>query len=484
MDKKYFSEDLIVASATGIHTRSAIALLRVSGRDCFLKAKNFLRLVNLSRNRELSSGDLSKIQSHHMYRCHFIVDGDSIIDDGMVVFFKGPHSYTGEDMLELHLHGNPVIQKAMLDHIVATSGARPAERGEFSFRAFRNGKLDLSQVEAVESLIAAETVKGAEVAAAGLSGTVRKFIDPIQGRLKDLLASLELELDFSDQEVQVLDWLAFNSRLDSVIRDLSAAVARFDALIPLVNGVRVSFVGKPNSGKSTLFNLLLGEDRSIVSDVQGTTRDVVRESTYLDNILLKFSDTAGLRDSSDAIESEGIKRSKKEILESELVLIVADVTEFQSQERRSELEQFLGKLNLKLRSEQKRILVLNKLDLLDGAARIEDGFSSLGVGVPIFISCKDGSGLDNLRARIQEEFSAGEIEQSRADLFCSRQRVEVIQALELLTSVRDRAGEDCEALDLLALDLRSAMTHLAELSGNVDSEMVLNHIFSSFCIGK
>ncbi len=360
MDKNYFANDTIVASATGLNVRSAIGVLRVSGPMALTDAGKYVRLKSKNARANLETRNFDSIRTRYLYRCDVLSRDNAIIDDGLVAFFPAPNSYSGEDMVEVHLHGNPLIQREVIDSIVHNTGARPAERGEFSFRAFRNGKLDLSQVEAVEALISAETSLGLEAAVKSLSGAVKRFIDPIQEDLKNLIASLELELDFSDQDVEVLDWSLFEKKLQSVQGRLRAAVVQFDSIRPAMNGVTVSFVGRPNAGKSTLFNVLVGEERSIVSQIEGTTRDVIREQIYLDGLLLRLSDTAGMRDTSDVIESEGVKRSLEEIKDSELVLVVIDSGEAGRTSASAPLLALIKEVSERA-GERKLIFVFNKI---------------------------------------------------------------------------------------------------------------------------
>ncbi len=480
MDKNYFSEDTIVASATGLNVKSAISVLRVSGENAIRDAHKLFNLHNTKLQSEFERGDFSNLRTQFMYRCQFLGVSGKAIDDGMIVFFRNPNSYTGEDMIEVHLHGNPLIQRLMIDSISENMQARPAEPGEFSFRAFKNGKLDMSQVEAVESLISAETVKGVELAVNSLSGTVRLFIDPIQDELKNLLASLELELDFSDQDVEVLDWSVFGKKLDSVLSRMEQAIQQFDAVQPALSGVKVSFVGRPNSGKSTLFNLLLGEDRSIVSQIKGTTRDVVRENVYFGGLLLKLSDTAGIHDTDDLVENEGIRRSKSTIVNSELILIVIDATDLGSEEGKADSLRFLEEIK-KDQHHGKAVVVFNKMDLASNTEFLE----SLDFDLPyVSMVANEGKGLEDLRELLANEFSVHEMRDRQPEIYCERQKAVLKEALTLLISVRNRSIPGCAELDLLSSDIRSSMALISELSGSYDSEAILNHIFSSFCIGK
>lgn len=483
MDTKYFSEDTIVASATGLSTKSAIAILRVSGSDCLKSANKYLRLRSTRAREALDSGNTELIKPRFLYRAEVLGKENRVIDDGLVCFFKGPNSYTGEDLIEVHLHGNPLIQRELMDTIISSSGARPAEPGEFSFRSLRNGKMDLSQVEAVDSLISAETVRGAELAVHSLSGTVRRFVDPIQDEIRDLLASLELELDFSDQDVEVLDWQSFSSKLDGVIHKLNRAIQDYDSIRPVVNGVSVSFVGRPNAGKSTLFNALLGEDRSIVTEIKGTTRDIVREQIYLDGLLLKLADTAGLRETDDIVEAEGIRRSFSEIESSELVLLLIDGGELSS-DAGFEFSRVLLENVREATIKGSLVTIINKMDISEKAS-VDRFVKECLDGLPVAkVSAAMNEGVRDLVELIKDQFATKDLMQKNPEIFCERQRIELSQALSILNSVQEKVSGGVNELDLLSTDLRTAMTHIAEISGSADSEMILNHIFSSFCIGK
>lgn len=483
MDKNYFSNDTIVASATGLNVRSAVSILRVSGPDSIRLASKFIQLKSKSGQSALEKMSVGELRSRYLYRCDVLSKQNTIIDDGLVAFFPGPNSYSGEDMLELHLHGNPLIQRQVIDSIVHKTKARPAERGEFSFRAFKNGKLDLSQVEAVETLISAETLLGVEVAVKSLGGTVKRFIEPIQEDLKSLVASLELELDFSDQDVEVLDWKIFREKLEHVVDRLAGAIEHFDSIRPAMHGVAVSFVGRPNAGKSTLFNALIGEDRSIVSQIQGTTRDVVREQIHLDGLLLRLSDTAGMRDTTDLIEHEGVKRSLQELKGSELVLLIIDSTQIENDSNSKLVEEFVAEVEGEAVA-GKVIVVFNKIDCVESSL-IDKFILQAGIqDKAVKVSSISGAGIPELRERIKMEFLENEVVQRSPEIFCQRQRETLAQAKEQLVIVCNNIDNGMKEMDLLATDLRSAMTHISELSGSIDSEAILNHIFSNFCIGK
>jgi len=385
-------------------------------------------------------------------------DGE-ILDRGLVVFFPGPASYTGEDVLELHLHGAPVVLAGVVRAAVA-AGARHARPGEFSQRAFVNGKLDLAQAEAVADLIAATSEQAARAAARSLEGRFSERVEALVEQLTALRVHVEAALDFPDDDIDFLADGAVAARLETCLEQARALHARAFAGRVLNDGLKIAIVGRPNAGKSSLFNALLQRDAAIVTDVPGTTRDVVRETAQLAGVAVTLADTAGLRETEDAVEREGVRRAQAELESADLVLWVVDVTD-SDVPRPPATGAALIRIN-------------NKIDCLaDPVRRPDDG---------VCISARTGQGLDALDAEVARHFGLSD---AAAGEFSARQRhVDCIAAAtEHLEHGRAALAETGSG-ELLAEDLRLAADALGEITGRIHSDDLLGRIFASFCIGK
>ena len=463
MKTTYFDDATIVAVITPANAVSSVGVIRVSGPVALSAARSICVFAQ----------DHKEVKPNYLYRCKVKDLEGRPVDDGLIVYMKAPRSFTGEDVVEIQLHGNPLILNRVVSLLLQFQNVRPANRGEFSFRAFQNGKIDLSQAEGIADLIASKTPLGAEMALAALEGGTKNRLMELKAKLLSLLAEVEVDIDFSDQGLSVLDYKRWRKELSDWVQEVSLARERFELSKPLRDGVRVALVGAPNSGKSTLFNTLLGEDRSIVSDISGTTRDVVRESFVLGNLLFRLSDTAGIRETSDAIESEGIKRSLGEIKNAHLVLLVLDGTE-PAQVSSNYIKGRLTEIAA-VNEEARVLVVLNKADL--SAPKI--------AGVDhISISAKAGSGIKALEKRVEEAFLGSQEPGSNLEIGRARH-------FELLGGATKCIEEALKLLDtgnappdLLSSSLRGAMAALGEITGEFTSDDVLNFIFSEFCIGK
>ena len=393
------------------------------------------------------------------------VDG-GVLDRGLVVFFPAPRSFTGEDVLELHAHGSPVVLDLMLRRICAL-GARQARPGEFSERAFLNGKLDLAQAEAVADLIASGSESAARAALRSLEGDFSRAVRNIFEGLVHLRAWLEAALDFPEEEIDFLSAPQLTEQL-AVLRtrtdELLAAARRG---VVLRDGLHVVIVGRPNAGKSSLLNALAQSERAIVTAVPGTTRDVLRESVNLDGIALTLVDTAGLRDSDDVVEQEGIRRARAELTQADVVILVSETSHI-AEDRRLLDGAAAGAT---------RLIVHNKIDLSGEPARRDD----TDAAVHIWLSAQNGSGLDLLRAELARLAGRGE---GAHGAFSSRRRH--VQALEVVARHLAVAGAQLQqrAGELAAEELRQAQQALGEITGEFTSDDLLGRIFSTFCIGK
>jgi tRNA modification GTPase len=443
-------EDTIAAIATGAGA-AGVGAVRVSGPLVPSIARTML-------GREPSP--------RHAHFAAFR-DGDGeLIDRGILLHFPGPASYTGEHVLELQGHGSAVLLDALLRRVV-TLGARLARPGEFTERAFLNGKLDLAQAEAVADVVAATSEAGARAALRSMEGVFSARVDDLLAELVALRVHIEAAIDFPEEEI---DFLA-----DPVIgRNLATLRANLDALlvetrrgVRLNDGISVAIVGRPNAGKSSLLNALAGQERAIVTDIPGTTRDVLRESVSIDGATLELADTAGLRESDDIVEREGIRRARAQLERCDVALLVTDESHVSD-----DLAFFEG-----TPAHATRVVVINKIDLAHVAARREQH----GDHETLWLSARTGEGLDDLRAILRHLATAGAGEGA----FSARRRHVV--ALE---AVRDHLERTAHALhgshagELAAEELRHAQQALGEITGTYSSDDLLGAIFSSFCIGK
>ncbi len=469
----YFNQDTIAAIATASEMAAAVGVIRISGEQSWEIARKLLRKKN---GNEFSAGD---IESHRLYRANLFGNNKSLIDDGMFVWMKGPHSFTGEDVVELNLHGSPRILRLVMKELIQ-AGARQAKPGEFSFRAFRNGKLSLDQAEAVTDLIHSQSEESARRALGQLIGVGKSQLEELKKFLVDRLAEVEIDIDFSDQGLSQLNYDLLKKKLKDWILRIEKIREEFLRSQPLRDGIRLAIVGAPNSGKSSIFNRLLGEERSIVSNVEGTTRDVVREALSLNGVLFRLSDTAGIRATDDMIETKGIERSFGEVQTSQAVLWVLDG----SVEKGGEIEQRWLDLSKNLPENARVCAVWNKCDEGPTIAPVVENFLNRQ-GFPwVKCSAQTGEGISELMDTLSGLFLQKEV--GGQDFFLSRWRhFEVLGgASEAVGSAvaKIEAGETYP--DLLAIDLRTALSKVGEITGEVHSEDLLNHIFAEFCIGK
>lgn len=481
MAAEYFSNDTIAAIATPLHAVGALGIVRISGEKAMRAASMVLKAQNPKLQNASGSLLPKELQSHHLYRCDFLDASGQALDDGMFTWMRSPNSFTGEDCLEFHMHGNPYILNRMVEALVATKQVRLALPGEFTFRAFRNGKLDLAQAEAVGDLISAKSNAAIRSAFHALRGSVGRAVDQIKDELLACLAHVELEIDFADQGVSHMNYDALAKEIASICEKIERFRERFSVSRPVREGIRTAIVGAPNAGKSTLFNQLLGEDRSIVSEIAGTTRDVVRENILFGDVLLVLSDTAGIRDSEDRIESQGIERSLIEVEDAHLVFAVVDGLD-PAATQRNVASDFLRKLQQRNPS-AKIILILNKQDLL-AADTWRSRLLSLKEFAPVGVSAQTGAGMDALHRRIFDYFTSSAQDFDGTMINQLRHYETLGRAQAFLTSAGERLRRGEFVPDLLALDLRGAMDIVGEITGVVSTDDVLNHIFAKFCIGK
>ena len=493
------NEDTICAPAT-IPGTGAISVIRLSGPDAHAIADKVVRC---------SKGSISQAKGYTM-KFGTVVSGDgTVVDEVIASVFRAPHSYTGEDSVELSCHASSYIVSTVMDLLIA-AGARAAEPGEFTQRAFLNGKMDLAQAEAVADVISSQSAAAHRIAFSQMKGGFSAELRDMRSELLELVSLMELELDFSEEEVEFAD----RSRLDSLLAGITAHASRlidsFRLGNAIKNGVPVAIAGATNTGKSTLLNALLGEDRAIVSDVHGTTRDTIEETMNIDGVLFRFIDTAGLRETSEIVEKIGIERTFKKISEASIVLGMVDLTrDFESS--CETVSSILEKVDFRA---QTLVFLLNKTDLSDinknvsilnyivseldskgveyikPVNRLEEPISTSeapfksGTAVKIIpISAKKGSGIKELRAHLATT-QRDILGDSDTTLVTNQRHVQALSdARTSLLRVREGLASGLPT-DLAAQDIREAIYHIGSIVGEISTDEVLGNIFANFCIGK
>jgi tRNA modification GTPase len=409
--------------------------------------------------------------SHHLYHGHLCRSDGGPVDEVLVVIMRAPHSYTGEDVVEVHCHGGIQLLRGVLDIFLA-AGARLAHPGEFTQRAYLNGRLDLTQAEAVAALIGARSAQAARVALSQLDGSLSRQLHRFTETLRELLWLLEAHIDFPDDDLGSLDHPSVVARASGVQADMTELLRTFDTGRALREGVSVLILGRPNVGKSSLLNALLGEARAIVTDIPGTTRDTVEEHLVLGGLPLRLIDTAGVRETADPIEQEGVRRARDKALAADLVLLLVDTSQPLTVDDRMAME---------LASPERSVLVLNKSDLPVACQTAE----LAGFPRQVTVSVRHGFGLDELQAAVVGHF-CGSSDQEPCDgvILTERRHQESLAGARIALQrflVAEAAGEP---LECLALELREALAALGQITGETTPEAILEQIFSRFCIGK
>lgn len=465
-------EDTICAPAT-VPGTGAIAIIRMSGKDSFRIADK----VVSCKGSIISETEGYKLR----YGVALEADGTDL-DTVLVSVFRSPHSYTGEDSVEISCHSSKYVVERLLQRLV-DSGARMAGPGEFTQRAFVNGKMDLAQAEAVADVISSQNAAAHRVAYSQLKGGFSKELKTLRDELLKMTSLLELELDFSEEDVEFASRRELSALLDGALRHIHSLTDSFRYGNALRNGVPVAIVGAVNAGKSTLLNALVGDDRAIVSDIAGTTRDTVEETMTIDGILFRFIDTAGLRTTQDEVEKIGISRSYKKMSEAEIVLALLDVT-VPEEENEHSISDIVNNLDVK---SQKLIVLLNKVDVLGSninVSLLNNTVSSPDEKVTkLYISAKTGFGLDTLRTLLSDSQKTATLDSGQTIVTNLRHYQSLMSAAASLEKVRSSLATS-QTPDLLSEDLRQALHHLSSILGEVTPDEVLGNIFERFCIGK
>ncbi len=437
----------------------AISLIRLSGKDC-------LSIVNSVFSKSLETAGT--------HTAHFgtIKNDKQILDEVLVTIFKNPQSFTGEDLVEIGCHGSVYIQAQILKLLIS-KGARLAGPGEFSMRAFFNGKMDLSQTEAVADLIASGSEKAHKLAVHQMRGGFSKEISELRQELMNFASLIELELDFSEEDVEFADRTQLENLINLVDNKINSLLDSFSYGNAIKNGVPVAIVGPPNAGKSTLLNALLNEDKAIVSDIAGTTRDVIEDVVVLDGIEFRFIDTAGIRDTTDVIENLGIKRSYDQIKLARIVLLMVDLAGSSVLDAIEQVKSFREDA---ISGGQSLVCVFNKIDEVD--ENIGESLKSEG----LVISAKSKLGLTELREKLLQE--VGEEEGEGGVVVTNIRHYEILQKCQVSVE-KVKLGLEAQITgDLLAMDIRETMNLLGEITGEISSDDLLGNIFANFCIGK
>ena len=448
-----------IATAPGA---GGIAVVRLSGPESYAVAARVFHPANPNKNVEEAKGYTALFGS--------FVEGDDAFDEGVALFFREPHSYTGEDVVELSCHGGSAVARRLVEACIA-AGAVPAAPGEYTRRAFLNGKMSLTQAEAVMDMISADGKQGAALANASLSGALAKKIGAEKEALTGLQAHLAAWVDFPEEDVPELDDAHLHTVLGQVQQELNGLIKNYDAGAVLREGVDCAIVGRPNAGKSTLLNLLAGFDRAIVTPVAGTTRDVVEQAVQLGDIRLNLFDTAGLRQTDDAIEAEGIRRSWKKLDEAGLILAVFDGSEPLTQEDLALARCCAGR---------PAIALVNKEDK---PTRFDAEIIAGDFAMVIPVCCQEEGSRKVIAAAVARLLGTNQIDPHAASLSGQRQLAAATRARDAVAGALD-AVEGGFGLDAVSVCVDDALDALCELTGENASEAVINEVFERFCVGK
>ena len=455
------NDETIIALATP-SGMGAISVIRISGS----KAISITEKLFKPKGNKI----LSKQKSHTVHLGN-LMKNNFVLDEVLVTIFFGPNSYTGEDTIEISCHGSTYIQQKIID-LYIENGIRVASHGEFTLRAFLNGKMDLNQAEAVADLIASENEGSHNLAIQQMKSGFSNDLKKLRSELLHFSSMIELELDFSQEDVEFAERNEFKKLVNKITKELGDLINSFSSGNVLKNGIAVAIAGKPNAGKSSLLNTLLNEDKAIVSNIPGTTRDSIEDSLIIDGIKFRFTDTAGLRKTDDIIESKGIEKTKEKIRQAKILIYLFDINDTNLDEINSDLESFK-------RKDLSVILVRNKIDLEITSKNLFKELKNLNF---LEISANDNNSINILKNKLLDEVN---ILNPHTDTIVSNSRH--YQALiNAMTAIKDVSNglESNISGDLLSIDIRKSIEHLAEITGEITNDDVLGNIFSNFCIGK
>ena len=464
------SQETIVALASPSGA-GAIAVIRLSGTGALTIAEQVFQSV--------SEKSLSKQKTHTIHLGH-IVDEGKVLDQVLLSIFKNPHSYNGEDVVEISCHGSTYIQQQIIQ-LLLRKGCRMAQAGEFTLRAFLNGKLDLSQAEAVADLISSDNEASHQIAMQQMRGGFSNEIAKLREELLNFASLIELELDFAEEDVEFADRSQFSELLTRIEFVLKRLIDSFAVGNVIKNGIPVAIVGEPNVGKSTLLNALLNEERAIVSEIAGTTRDTIEDELVIGGIGFRFIDTAGIRETKDVVESIGIKKTFEKIEQAQVVLYLVE-------SRKSKIKSVLPQIEeiKQVHPEKPIIIIFNKIDLLTDIeiSEITNVLSTFDFQLStIFISAKNNIGIDELKNQLLSFVNTGALRNNETIVTNTRHYDSLLKALEEIQKVKFGLQSNLSS-DLMAIDIKQALYYFGEITGEVTNDELLGNIFANFCIGK
>jgi tRNA modification GTPase len=460
---------MALATASGA---GAIAVIRISGKDAFVIADKVFRprgkkMVSEADSHTILFGDIIDPSTSSGQT-------DEIVDEVLVSVFRNPKSFTGEDSVEISCHGSTFIQKRILN-LLSANGCRMAKPGEYSMRAFLNRKMDLSQAEAVADLIASSSEAAHKVAMHQMRGGFSSELKILREELVHFASLIELELDFAEEDVEFVDRTEMKNLINRINSKIDQLIGSFELGNVIKEGIQVAIIGEPNAGKSTLLNALLNEERAIVSDIAGTTRDTVEDEMTIDRIRYRFIDTAGIRKTEDTIESLGIERTMRKAEQADVVLLLFDASTYNSERLKSEIR------NLEIRKKdiaKSLILVANKLDKTD--ENVVEKISEFDI---ISISAKEKTGIDELKIRLSDFVNLSPLKEDQTIVTNTRHIEALCNAKNSLIEVLSGFDNQMSG-DLVAIDIRKSLFYLGEITGEITTDNLLGNIFSKFCIGK
>ncbi|WP_282050238.1 tRNA uridine-5-carboxymethylaminomethyl(34) synthesis GTPase MnmE [Maribacter aquivivus] len=461
--------DTIIALATPAGA-GAIAIIRLSGADAITIA---------SKHFESVSGKILSKQKSHTIHLGYIKDGKNVLDQALISIFKDPHSYTGENVIEISCHGSPYIQQQIIQ-LFLRNGCRTADAGEFTLRAFLNGKMDLSQAEAVADLISSDNAASHQIAVQQMRGGFSNEIKQLRTELLNFASLIELELDFSEEDVEFADRTQFKELLTRIQKVLQSLIDSFAVGNVIKNGIPVAIVGEPNVGKSTLLNAFLNEERALVSDIAGTTRDTIEDEISIGGIGFRFIDTAGIRETQDVVEGMGIKRTFEKIEQAQVVLLLVDGSKLLVDDKKLK-NIVIDFEKIKNQNPQKPlVLLVNKADTLS-----EDDKNKIGAYLDDvkYLSAKTGEGVEELQNSLLEFVNTGALRNNETIVTNTRHYNSLLKSLEEIEKVQFGMKANLSS-DLMAIDVKEALYHLGEITGQVTNDELLGNIFANFCIGK